>query len=173
MILDDKRLRFITLCAFMYEEIEIAFEKENDPSSKVCIDDEENLVKNSLIKVKEIIKDRAYRKEDIRKLIQAFPRIEIYYDTISKVINKHIKINDDWIPAIVVLSSLQEYSFRGYSHFEEINFIKCLDKYLLDKRADHKLNFRIAEDIVETLVNMEKPKIIRNKIKKQKVKKSA
>lgn len=168
MFFDDKRLRFITLCAYLNEEIDTLIEKEEKNLGEVCIDDEDDFVKNNILKIQSIMDSKTYTRKGLEIMVSKFPRVKFYHETIHKTIKKHIDTGDKWIPSLVIISALQEYSVKGYKCFDSIPFFDCLDKYIFDKRADHKLNLEIALDIVETLEKAEAPMKFLNKKKKKK-----
>lgn len=81
-------------------------------------------------------------------------RIGKYYNIIGKIVSKHFKLNDEWIPAMIVLSVLQEYTLRGHKCFEDVNFTDLLDMFNhLDKETKKK-HYDCAFEIVETVSKM-------------------
>lgn len=168
MIFDDKRLRFICLCAFMNRELEIHEEREKNKEGEDCIDDSDGLVRNTLKKIQTRLNEKFYNKKALLLLGPRFPKVQFYYDLIYEVISNHVKKDEKWIPSIVILSSIQEYSLRGYTLFDDIDFNSCIDRFINDKRAEHKFNMQIALDIVETLANAKVPKKFHYKKKTKK-----
>lgn len=158
MILDDKRLKFICLCAFMNREIEILEEREKNNEGENCIDDNDGFVRDTLKKIQNRMNEKFYNKKALILLRPRFPKVEFYYNLIESIISRHVKKDEKWIPSIVILSSIQEYSLRGYTLFDDIDFNSCIDRFINDKRAEHKFNMEIALDIVETLAGVKVPK---------------
>lgn len=156
------------VCAYLHNEMLIMEEVEKENKGKTVINDENDFVRNTILSLKSIIEEANYTYENMLLLYTRFPQVKVFYDHVGTIIKKHIKVGEPWIPALVILSVLQEYTLRGYKNFEYIDFTEAIDKFILSKKANSVKYLKVAGDVFDTMVEL-KHKKPKNK-KRRKVK---
>lgn len=148
------------VCAYMHNEILILEVAEKEDKGEKVITDENDFVRNTILSLKSMIEEANYTYEYMLLLYTRFPQVKFFYDTVGTIIKKHIKAGEPWIPALVILSVLQEYTLRGYRNFEFIDFTEAIDKFIIEKRANSSKYLKVAGDVYETMVELKhkKPK---------------
>lgn len=151
-IIDNRKLKFMCVCAYMHNEILNLEKIEREGKGERVIKDEDNFVTNTLLSIKSIIEENKYTYEDMSILSNRIPRIRFFYDAIDPIIRKHVNIGEEWIPAIVILSVLQEFTLRGYEIFKYIPFIEAIDYFITEKDLKASPYMKVAGDIHDGMV---------------------
>lgn len=154
MLLDNRKLKFMCVCAYMHNEILTLEEIERTGKGERVIEDGNKLVENTILSIKSIIEKENYTYETIKTLNEKLPQVKFYYDSISSTIKKYVKNGEPWIPSIVILSVLQEFTFRGYKIFEFIPFIEAIDSFIIERNLKASPYLKIAGDIYETMIGL-------------------
>lgn len=166
-LIDNRRLKFMSVCAYMYNEILIVEEAEKENKGEKVIEDKDNFVRNTLLSIKSIVEEQHYTYDDILILCVRFPQIKKFYDSISQTIKRHVKAGEGWVPALVILSVLQEFTLRGYKQFEFIPFTDAIDKFILSKKANSSKYLKVAGDVYESLTKLQYKRPKNNKKKRK------
>ncbi|QDF28955.1 hypothetical protein [Halarcobacter anaerophilus] len=166
-LLDNRKLKFICVCAYLHNEILILERAERENTGIKVLDDKDEFLKNTIMSIKSIIEENRFTYEDIKILYKFFPQVKRFYDLIGKTISNHIKIGAEWLPGLVILSVLQEFTLRGYKHFEYIPFTDAIDKFIVEKKINSSRYLKIAGDIYESVVSYEYKRPKKNKRKKR------
>jgi hypothetical protein len=154
-LIDNRKLKFMSVCAYMHNEILIVEEAEKENKGEKVIEDKDNFVRNTLLSIKSIVEEQHYTYDDMLILYVRFPQIKKFYDSIGETIKKHVKTGEGWIPALVILSVLQEFTLRGYKQFKFIPFTDAIDKFILSKKANSSKYLRVAGDIYDSLTKLQ------------------
>lgn len=148
-MLNPVNMKFRCLQAWCLTEFEDAEKRKGE----TVIEDGESVI-DQLKDIVSRIKSKGNTHEILSHLALKDRRIKKYYNSISKNVSKYFSLNDAWIPGMIVLSVLQEYTLRGHKDFIDIDFTKLLSQFdRLDKETKKK-HYECAFDIVETISKM-------------------
>jgi hypothetical protein len=127
-------------------------ESKKGKGQKVFNEELEKEIKEVILQVAEEIKKQGNTKHILQIFDKRNPRIGFYYNEIHKVVNKHFKINEQWITSFFVLNVLSEYKLRGHKGFENIEFFEVIADFEKTVESELKLkHFKCAVDVIETM----------------------
>jgi hypothetical protein len=146
-------LKWRCLQAWCLTELQTAEEEAaKGKGEKVFSLEIEAKIKEVLERIASEIKANGNTKHILKILDQRNPRIGFYYNEIHKVVNKHFKINEEWITSFFVLNVLSEYKLRGHKGFENIEFFEVIADFEKTVESELELkHFKCAVDVIETM----------------------
>lgn len=155
-ILDHRTIKFHCLQAYILVQLDLLEEAKKQGRGKDCIN-KDNIEKEIVIeaceKVAKRIKANGNTYETLDLMQTRLSYVQTYYDCIGKTIKKHFEVGDAWIPSLLALSMLQEYTLRGHKGFEDLDFNNLLSGFEGVEDNNVSKHFKCAFDVVETLVN--------------------
>lgn len=148
-MLNPVNMKFRCLQAWCLAELNDAEKRKGE----TVIEDGEGVI-DQLKNIVSRIKNKGNTHEILSHLALKDKRIKKYYNSIAKNVNRYFSLNDHWIPSMIVLSVLQEYTLRGHKDFNDIDFTKLLSQFDVIDKETKKKHYECAFDIVETISKM-------------------
>lgn len=145
-----KNLKKMALFAYVHYTLNEAKEMDEQNKGQVCVNEHDE-VRENLIVISDRIEQMDYTYDACVKLVNTVPQLKTYYNTVSGSVRKFFKAGDGWIPSLIALSALQEFTLKGYKEFEDIDFTTLISYFEKDERADSNLHLKCAIAIVENL----------------------
>lgn len=145
-----KNLKKMALFAYVHYTLSEAKEMDEQNKGQICVIEHE-MVREKLIVISDRIEKMGYTYKACTELLQSMPQLKTYYNTVSGAVRKFFVAGDGWIPSLIALSALQEFSLKGHTEFEDIDFTSLIECFEKDDRADSSLHLKCAISIVEKL----------------------
>ena len=167
-ILDHRTIKFQCLQAYCLTQLEYAEKSTKDGKGRKCINTDHvsiDEIADACEAIAKEIKSNGNTHNSLSILGARLSYVKPYYDCIGQTVKKHFEKGDPWIPALLVLSVLQEYTLRGHKGFEAFNFTDLLSGFEGVEENNTAQHYKCAFDVVERLANI---KISKKKSKKRK-----
>ena len=164
-IYDIRTYKYRLVQAYFHFQLVQAQKLTEEGKGRVCVM-EEDIVAESVHKIKNIIEEKNNTYSDISNILRANPPFRDYYKTIGDTVKKYFKLGQGWIPSFLCIEVLRIFDEKGYLDFNEIDFVSLQGYYQKhEDRRDNDLvtHYRCAEDIYNTIMAK---KIFRKKRKK-------
>lgn len=153
-IISKEQLKKIALFSYVHYTLSEAKEFDEKNKGKIVIEEHKE-VRAVLEEIHSHIEKLNYTYDMCCEMVKKFPQLATYYNSISGTIKAYFVVGDGWIPSLIALSLLQEYTIKGIKDFEHIDFTKLIDYFIKDKRADSMLHLKCACKVID---NLEKAK---------------
>lgn len=171
IILDHRTIKFHCLQAYILVQLEGAEKNTAEGKGKMCINEKYvnvDDVANGCGEIAQKIKANGNTYEALGLLASRLSCASDYYNCIGHTIKKHFKVGEPWIPSLLGLTLLQEYTLRGHKGFENIDFSYLLSGFDGVEGNNIKTHYECALDVLDTLIKM-KPKKKKSSKKKKKI----
>lgn len=156
ILLDGRKLKFECLKAWCLVQLEEAERMTKEGKGIECINTnitDKSEVALACFDIVQRIKSSGATTHNLGIISRRVPSVKLYYATIKDTVKKHFKINETWIPALLCLSILQEYTIRGYRDFQDIEFNKYLSAFESKENQSSK-HYKCAYEIIENLTKV-------------------
>lgn len=177
---DIRSIKYRCVKAYLNQQLLSAEEIEANLTETIVEDAKDMKAKMRTISDRFVESGSSY--EHIERAAASCPYHYNYYNQIGKIVNKHFKAGDEYIPAFLTLETLSIYKQQGYKDFEDFDILALqaeFEKFNKDDREHRALinkHYKCADELVKYMNsykiysdrNSKKPRAVTASRKKRK-----